>query len=60
MAWQHISPEVSVKDFKCISIVMDGIDALMLWNDSEENGDEEKMKALTVQMVTVTLIGKGG
>jgi hypothetical protein len=34
----------------------------MLWNDSEEDGDvssERKMKALTVKMETVTLIGKG-
>ena len=42
MAWQHISPEVSVKGFKCIPIAVDGIDILMLWNDSEENGDEEE------------------
>jgi hypothetical protein len=39
MAWQRISPEVSVKGFKCISIAMD---ALMLWNDSEETADGEE------------------
>ena len=38
MAWQCILPEVSVKGFKCMSIAVDGIDALILWNDSEENG----------------------
>jgi len=40
MAWQHITPEVSVNGFRCTSIVVGGIDALVLWNDGEENGDE--------------------
>jgi len=35
----------------------------MLWNDSEEDGNIgsecEEVKALTVKMETVTLIGKG-
>jgi hypothetical protein len=41
MAWQHISPEVMMKDFKkcCISNAMDGIDDGMLWNGSEEDGN---------------------
>jgi hypothetical protein len=63
-AWQHISPEVTVKGFKkcCISSAVDGTDDDMLGNDSEEDGDVKsvrKMKALTVKMETVTLIGKG-
>jgi hypothetical protein len=38
-AWQHISPEVSVKGFKkcCISNSVDGTDDV-LQNDSEEEG----------------------
>ena len=62
MAWQRISPEVSVKDCKkCyISTALDGTDDDMLWNDSEGDGDVRKMKALTVKMETVTLIGEGG
>jgi hypothetical protein len=40
MAWQCISPEVILKDFKkcCISNAMDGT-AYMLWNDIEEDGN---------------------
>ena len=41
---------------------MDEIDD-MVWNGSEEAGNirsVRKMKALTVKMETVTLIGKGG
>ena len=40
MAWQHISPDMTVKGFKkcCISSVVDGTDD-MLWNGSEEDGD---------------------
>jgi len=38
-------------------------DVDMLWNDSEEDGNIrsecEEVKALTVKMETVTLIGKG-
>ena len=44
------------------SNAVDGIDDDMLWNDSEEDGDVRsvrKIKALTVKMETVTLIGKG-
>ena len=50
-----------MKVFKkcCISNVTDGTDNDMLWNGSEENGNVRKMKALTVKMETVTLIGKG-
>jgi len=41
MAWQCISPEVTVKGFKnsCISNAVDGTDDDVLWNGSEENGD---------------------
>ena len=41
MAWQRISPEVTVKGFKkCyISTALDGADDDMSWNDSEEDGD---------------------
>jgi hypothetical protein len=40
MAWQHSSPEVTVKCFKkyCVSNAVDGTDDNMLWNDSEEAG----------------------
>jgi len=42
MAWQHISPKVTVKGFKkcCISTVMDVTDDDMLWDGSEEDGHE--------------------
>jgi hypothetical protein len=65
-AWQHISPEVTVKVFKkcCISSAVVGTnDARMLWHDSEGDGNVRstvrKMKALTVKMEMVTAIGKG-
>jgi hypothetical protein len=62
-AWQHISPELTVKGFKkfCISNAVDETDDDMLWNGSEADGDMSvrKMKALPVKMETVTLIGKG-
>ena len=64
-AWQHISPEVNVKGFKkcCISTALDEIDEDMLWNGSKMLGilgvSVKKMKALTVKMETVALIGKG-
>jgi len=38
---------------------MDRTDVDMLWNGSEEGGSVRKMKTMTVQMETVTLIGKG-
>jgi hypothetical protein len=39
-AWQHISPEVTVKGFKCcISNAVDGTDGGILWNGSEEDRD---------------------
>jgi len=40
MAWQHISPEVTVKSFKkcCISSAVEEIDDDMLWNGSDEDG----------------------
>jgi len=38
MAWQYISPEVTVKGFKkcCISTAVDGTNG-MLWNDHYED-----------------------
>jgi hypothetical protein len=60
-AWQHISPHVIVKDFKCSA--EDETDDDKLWNGSEEDGNIrcecEEVKALTVEMETVTLIGTG-
>jgi len=58
-AWQHISPEVTVKGCKkyCIRNVVDGTDDDMIWNVRSEC--EGKMKVLTVKMETVALIGKG-
>jgi hypothetical protein len=44
----------------CISNAMEGTDD-RLWNDSDEDGNVisvRKMKALTVKMKTMTLIGK--
>jgi hypothetical protein len=39
-AWQRISPEVTVKDFKecCMSSEMDKTDDDMLWNGSDVEG----------------------
>ena len=60
MAWQCISPEVTVKVFKkcCISNSLDGTVDDMLWNDS---GDDEDVRMMTptVKTETVTLIGEG-
>ena len=41
MAWQRISPEVTVKGFKkcCMSSAVDGTDDGMLWNGSEGDGN---------------------
>ena len=40
MAWQSVSPEVTVNGFKkcCISNAVDDTNG-MFWNDSEEDGD---------------------
>jgi len=40
MAWQRVSPEVTVKGFKkcCISIAVDGTADDFLWNGNEEDG----------------------
>jgi hypothetical protein len=58
-AWQCISSDVILKGFKkcCISSAVDGTEDGTLWNDSEVS--VRKMKALTVKMETVILIGKG-
>jgi hypothetical protein len=40
-AWQHISPEVTVKSFKKCCMppsAVDGTDGDILWNGSEEGG----------------------
>jgi len=64
MEWLCISPEVTVKGFKkcCVACAVDETDDGVLWNGGEEDGDVrsecEKVKALTVNMETVTLIGK--
>ena len=56
---------MTVKGFKncCISSAVDGAEDYMLWNESEEiwmlGVSVRKMKALTVKMEAVTLIGKG-
>jgi hypothetical protein len=40
-AWQHVSPQVTVKGFKkCrTSHARDGTDKDMLWNNSEQDGN---------------------
>ena len=53
-----------MKGFKkcCISSAVDETDDDRLWNGSEEGGNVRsvrKMKALTVEMVTMTLSGEG-
>ena len=63
-AWQHTSLEVAVKGFKkcCMSSAVDGTDDDMLWNGSVEGGSVRsvrKMKALSVKMEPMTLIGTG-
>jgi len=44
MAWQCISPEVTMKGFNkcCISISLDGTVGDMVWNDS---GDDEDVRS---------------
>jgi len=55
---------VAVKGFKkcCMSSAVDGTDDDMLWNGSVEGGSVRsvrKMKALSVKMEPMTLIGTG-
>jgi hypothetical protein len=47
MAWQHISPEVTVKGFKkcCTSNAMDMTDDMLL-NDSEEDGNVRSVRKI--------------
>jgi len=65
MSWQRILPEVIVKGFKkcCMSNAVKETEDDMLWNGSEEDGNVRssvrKMKAQTVKMETVILVGKG-
>ena len=63
MEWQRISPEVTVKCFKkCrITNAMDETDDA-LWHVCAEDGNAKSvrtMKAPSVKMETVTLIGRG-
>jgi hypothetical protein len=41
MAWQRISPDINVQDFKkcCVSSAVDGTDDDMLWGDSVDDED---------------------
>jgi hypothetical protein len=40
MAWHHISPEVTVKDFqKCSILNAVGRTGVMLWHDHDEDGN---------------------
>jgi hypothetical protein len=54
-----------VKGFQryCISNAVDKTDGVLLWKISKKDGvvgvSMRKMKALTVKMETLTLIGKG-
>jgi hypothetical protein len=57
---QHISPEENEESFKkyCISNAMGETDDDMLWNGSKEDGGvRREVRALTVKVETVTLIG---
>ena len=61
-AWQCISPEVTEGFYRVLSIIkaMDETDD-MQWNGSEKDGNVRsvrKMKALTVKMETVIMVGK--
>jgi len=62
-AWQHISPEVTLKDFKKYFLynAVQETDDAVLWNNSEEERavNVRKMKALTVKMERETLFSKG-
>jgi hypothetical protein len=44
-AWQHVSPEATVKGFKKhhISNAMNDTDYDMLWNGSEEDGNVKEL-----------------
>jgi len=59
MAWQHISPEVTVEGFKkcCMSIAL-GETHYDMKRMGMFGVSVRKMKALTVKIKTVTLIGK--
>jgi len=63
MAWQSISPKATVKGFKkcCISNEMGGNDECcrMAVTRMGMLVSVRNIKALTVKMETVTLIGKG-
>jgi hypothetical protein len=44
MAWQHISPDVTVKGFKkcCLSNALDGTNEICLEEDGDDRGEWEK------------------
>jgi len=60
-AWQCISPEVIMKGFKkcCISIAVMICCGMVVNRMGMLEEGVRKMKALTVQMESVTLSGKG-
>jgi hypothetical protein len=64
-AWQHISPDVTVKGVQkcCISSAMDGTNDHSCGMAVKRVGmlgvSVRNMKALTVKMETMTLTGKG-
>jgi hypothetical protein len=61
MAAQHISPKLNVKGFKnyCISSAVEGTMTCCRMTVGMLGVTMKRMKALTVKIVTVTLIGKG-
>jgi hypothetical protein len=64
-AWQHISPEVTVKGFKKCHVSNGKVetDDYILWNGSEEDGmlrvSVRMIRALTVTTDRPIPIGKG-
>ena len=63
MAWQYISPEVTVKGFRGAVYPTEWMELkMMLWNDSEDgNGSSEctKDEGAGVKTEIVSLLGKG-
>jgi hypothetical protein len=67
MAWQCISPDMIVKEFKkcCISNAMDESYDVLLWNNSKKGGNVRSMMMMmmmtsAVMTETLTLTGKSG
>jgi hypothetical protein len=65
MAWQHISPEVTVKGSRSAVYPVQGTGLMMIRcgmavkRMGKLGVSVRKMRALTVEMETVTLTGKG-